>query len=39
VVGFVLGMVATVVISLGNMVVKKCIKKEDYQNSPIRRFL
>jgi hypothetical protein len=39
VIGFVLGLVATVIVSLGNMFIKKCIKKERYDKSPLRRFL
>lgn len=39
IIGFVLGLVATAVTSLGNMVIKKFIKKEDYSKSPLRRFL
>ena len=39
IIGFVLGLVATAVTSLGNMVIKKFINKEKYDKSPLRRFL
>lgn len=35
--GFAIGIIATLVIALGNMCVKKFIKKEHYVNSPIKR--
>lgn len=38
-VGFFMGIVGTIIIALGNMFIKKFIKKEDYMNSPLKRFL
>jgi len=37
--GFCLGIVGTLIIAVGNMVIRKCIKKETYENSPLKRFL
>ena len=34
-----IGVFGTVVIALGNMIIKKCMTKESYEMSPIRRFL
>lgn len=37
--GFLIGILGSLFLSIGNMVIKKCITKEQYMNSPIKRFL
>jgi hypothetical protein len=37
--GFLVGLVATFCLTLGNMIIKKCLTKEQYEGSPLRRFL
>ena len=38
IIGFVIGILGTIIISLGNMVLKKFIKKEVYAQTPLKRF-
>ena len=38
-IGFVIGIIGTLFLSVGNMVIRKCKKKESLMNSPIKRFL
>ena len=37
--GFLVGLAATFCLTLGNMAIKKCLTKEQYEGSPLRRFL
>ena len=37
--GFVVGIIGTILMAIGNQVVRKVIGEEAYKNSPIRRFL
>lgn len=38
IIGFVIGILGTIIISIGNMVLKKFIKKEEYAQTPLKRF-